>query len=154
MKKTILIVATMFSVNAFGQKIEVVNGKKQFIVTQQNGIGAKKTLTIEITTPIENIKATREYAEFKDDAANFLATTEPQDTLAVLLSSRVTIGMLKIQYSLKNSTSLDFPEGGVGNVVVLKDEIWVTHPITAQNGYGSMVVSKAYLGKDNSFLSK
>jgi hypothetical protein len=154
MKKTILIVATMFSVNAFGQKIEVVNGKHQFTTKQDNGIGAKKTLTIMVTTPIEKIKATKDYAEFKDNAANFLATPEPQDTLAVLLNSRVMIGMLKIQYSLKNSTSLDFPEGGVGNVVVLDDEIWVTHPITAQNGYGSMVVSKAYLGKNNSFLSK
>lgn len=154
MKKTILIVATMFSVNAFGQKIEVVNGKNQFTTKQENGIGAKKTLTIMVTTPMEKIKATKDYVEFKSNAANFLATSEPQDTLAVLLNSRVMIGMLKIQLSLKNSTSLDFPEGAVGSVVVLDDEIWVTHPITAQNGYGSTIVSKAYLGKDNSFLNK
>jgi len=154
MKKAILIVATMFSVNAFGQMIQTIDGKKQLIAHQKNGIGAKKTLTIEIGTPIEKLKATKEYLEFKNEAGNFLATTEPQDTLAILINQRITLGMLKIQYSLKNQTSMDFPEGAVGNVVILDDEIWVTHPISAQNGYGATVMSKAYLGKKDSFLSK
>ena len=154
MKKAILIVATFISANSFAQKIQRVDGKETFTMQHKNGIGAMKTLTFNFVTPIDTLKASSIYKDFVSNPDNFVQTPQKQDSLAAMCKSLISVGMFSIELKLKNMTSLDFPEGAVGSILIMQNELWATHPISAANGYGNSIISKAFMSKNNSFISK
>lgn len=154
MKKVILSIATMLSINAFAQKIEKIGGNEVFTMPYKNGIGAMKTLKFNFVTPIDSLKESDAYKEFVANPDNFVKTPQKQDSVAAMCKSLISVGMFSIELKLKNMTSLDFPDGAVGSILIMKNELWATHPISAANGYGNTIISKAFMSKNNSFISK
>ena len=69
-----------------------------------------------------------------------------KDTLLDFISNSVTLGLISAQFSLKNSASFDIPVESEGQLLIgSENTLIISIPITAQNGYGNTIISKALI---------